>query len=94
MMIYSKLLSHRLRGFSTIELSPTAMQNACETDVPYLEVDTRVSADGKIYLFHEPVFTNGRVGHPFASTPSEVLDRFAYPGGEKLLSLELALKIF
>jgi glycerophosphoryl diester phosphodiesterase len=93
-MNYSKLLSHRLRGFSDIEHSVSALENACMTDVPYLELDTRVSADGDIYVFHDPVFVSGDVALPFSTTPSDVLNRSTYPNGESLLPLKTALEIF
>ena len=93
-MPYAKLLSHRLRGFSDIEHSESALKNACTTDIPYLEIDTRVSADGDIYVFHDPVFKSGDVGLPFTTTPSDVLNQAIYPNGESLLSLRKALEIF
>ncbi len=93
-MPYPKLLSHRLRGFSDIEHSVSALKNACASDVPYLEIDTRVSADGSMYVFHDPVFKGGDVALPFATTSSDVFNQATYPNGEYLLSLKKALEIF
>lgn len=47
-----KLLSHRLRGLSDQELTLSALRRACTENIPYLEIDTRVSGDGTIVVYH------------------------------------------
>jgi len=46
-------LSHRLRGFDTVEASLKALKSASASSIPYLEIDTRVSADTTIYVHHD-----------------------------------------
>jgi glycerophosphoryl diester phosphodiesterase len=90
----NKLLSHRLRGFGAIEHSPSAFKNACASKVPYLEVDTRVSANGEIYLFHNSVFKDKKKKYKFANTDSTILNKLQYSNGESLLSLKKAIEMF
>jgi glycerophosphoryl diester phosphodiesterase len=54
MMMIEKLLSHRLRGFGSPENTAGAMRAACGVGIRYLEIDTRVSPDGTIYVRHNP----------------------------------------
>ncbi len=93
--LLDKLLSHRLRGFSTFEHTPSALDRACASAVPYLEVDTRVSNDGHIYLYHD-----ARTGHDvnptgvFARSPAAFLDQLRFITDEPLLTLKKALQRF
>lgn len=48
-----RLLSHRLRGFSCHEGSLDALRKALAAGARYLEIDTRVTADGEILVFHD-----------------------------------------
>ncbi len=47
------LLSHRLRGFSPHESSLSALRAAQRRGIPSFEVDTRVSGDGEILVYHD-----------------------------------------
>ena len=90
-----KLLSHRLRGFGDCENAGAALRAACGSGVPWLEVDTRVSADGVIFLHHDPTISlpadpKARI----AETRWETLGAFRHPDGEPLLSLADALQLF
>lgn len=91
----SKLLSHRLRRFSDFENSLTGFKNAIKSDVQYIEIDTRVSKDGKIYVYHD-----SKLGKEIAkklyffSVESKVLNALTYENGEPLLTLEYALDLF
>jgi len=90
-----KLLSHRLRGFGSLEHSEESFQKACLSSVPYLEVDTRVCADGGIYLYHNPKFrTETGSNYFFRKTDSSEINRIRLQNGEQLLSLGTALKSF
>ncbi len=91
MDLTGKLLSHRLRGFGTIEHSPSAFDRATASQVPYLEVDTRVSSDGAIYLHHNHIFKGRKTRYQIATTASSVLNQVRYANGESLLSLKDAL---
>lgn len=90
----AKLLSHRLRGFDKIELTATGLKKACESNVPYLEIDTRVSSDGKIYVYHDSSVRAKGLTHVFSKTPSSILDNIKYQTRENILSLSDALLIF
>ncbi len=48
-----QLLSHRLRGFSAHESSLSALRAALAAGIPSFEVDTRVTADGEILVYHD-----------------------------------------
>jgi glycerophosphoryl diester phosphodiesterase len=47
------LLSHRLRGFSPHESSLSGLRSALTSKARYLEIDTRVTADGEILVLHD-----------------------------------------
>lgn len=87
-----KLLSHRVRGFGAPELSPSALRLATRTAVPYLELDTRVSRDGCVFIHHDPVTHRPRLR--FAGEDAASLRRASHENGEPLLTLEEALHIF
>jgi glycerophosphoryl diester phosphodiesterase len=88
-----KMISHRLRGFGGIENGLVALANACQTDIPYLEVDTRVSRDKEIYLHHDAnLRTTGFRPLAFGSAKSSTLNQVRWMNGESLLSLRVALE--
>ena len=89
------LLSHRLRGFPGVEHSRRALERAIRVPVPFLEIDTRVSADGVVYVYHN-VQTSSDVGSKlrFSETPSPSLDALRYTTGGSLLTLQEALALF
>ena len=93
--LLDKLLSHRLRGFSTFEHTPSALDRACASSVPFLEVDTRVSQDGHIYLYH-----NAKTGRDinqacvFARSSAAQIDQLRFINDEPLLTLKEALQRF
>ena len=93
--LLDKLLSHRLRGFAAQDHTPSALDRACASAVPYLEVDTRVSKDGHIYLYHDAK-TGRDVNRTcvFARSPAALLDQLRFINGEPLLSLQAALQRF
>ena len=94
-LLFRKLLSHRLRGFDDIENTAKALYQACNSTVPYLEIDTRVSKDGEIYVFHDPFFQVNRTTRSrICDTPLREIDSWIYPAGERLLRLDKALEIF
>lgn len=90
----NKLLSHRLRGFSQIEHTLTALQKACNCQIPYLEIDTRTSSDREIYVYHDVIFCNGNTSYNLSKSSSHILNALKYRTGEKLLSLKKALSVF
>ncbi|MEO8623440.1 MAG: glycerophosphodiester phosphodiesterase family protein [bacterium] len=47
------MLSHRLRGFAGAESSLSGLRAALESNFPFLEVDTRHTADGEILVYHD-----------------------------------------
>jgi len=91
----AKLLSHRARGFGRFENARAAFVAACASEVPFLEVDTRVSSDGVVFVYHDASFhLPGVRDIPFATTPASSLRAVLYPDGEPLLLLENALESF
>lgn len=71
------------------------MKSACASPVGYLEVDTRASSDGEIFIHHNP--DTGKdlsAVVNFASTTSLELKKIYYNNGEPILRLEDALEIF
>ncbi|MDH3604556.1 MAG: glycerophosphodiester phosphodiesterase family protein, partial [Candidatus Tectomicrobia bacterium] len=90
-----KLLSHRLLRFSKFENTLSALDIACSSAVPYLEIDARVSKDGKIYLYHDHQTGSDMIDSCIlARSSSAEVDRLRFTNGEPLLSLEEALKRF
>jgi glycerophosphoryl diester phosphodiesterase len=90
-----KLVSHRLRGFGRYENCRTALERALATPVPCLEIDTRVAADGRIFVYHNPRPRSEHGDRPrFARHDSSVLRRVRYPCGEELLELDEAFGLF
>jgi glycerophosphoryl diester phosphodiesterase len=98
---FEKLLSHRLRGFSPVEHSFSALVEACKSNAPYLEVDTRVTKDGEIYLYHDAqpgklidVDNRPAMNRRFIEMDSHIVDTLRYANGEPILSLRKALRYF
>ncbi len=90
-----KLLSHRLRSFGEFEHCPSALEKACGLPVPYLEVDTRVTNDREIFLYHSPKLGHDvNSSHRFCETDSTKISQVRFANGEPLLTLDEALKIF
>jgi glycerophosphoryl diester phosphodiesterase len=82
-----KLLSHRLRGFSEIEHTKSALLNALRSEVRYIEVDTRAGNDGQIYIHHNPTadMIEGKV--KICEKNEEKIKSLHYINGEHLLRL-------
>ena len=93
--LLGKLLSHRLRGLSQFEHTPSALEWACNSNIPYLEIDARVSKDGEIYLYHDPITGNDIDGSfAFAQSCSHQVELFRFTNGQPLLSLTETLERF
>ena len=91
----SKLISHRLRGFGRYENCRSALRRACASTVPCLEIDTRVAADGRIFVYHDPRGRRSLSGRPhIARVPGESVRETRYLSGETMLELDEALHIF
>lgn len=72
----SKFLSHRLLGYGTTESTIEALSSAMNSDALYLEVDTRVSKDGVIYINHNPTIESKRSSLSIARNDSKRIDKF------------------
>jgi glycerophosphoryl diester phosphodiesterase len=91
----SKVLSHRLRGFGQFEHTPEALQRALASAVRSVEIDTRVSRDGEIFVFHDRVAET--IVHPrtvFAETPASEIAKARFSNGEPLMTLRRLIEIF
>ena len=90
-----KILSHRLRGTPYPEHTFQALSEICKYNIPYLEVDTRVSKDGEIYLRHD-----AKLGKAFSisgninSIEAFRINKIKHQSGENILSLKNALEYF
>lgn len=51
--IRKKLISHRLRGFDKNDTTKSGLLKALSVGIPALEVDTRLTADDEIVLYHD-----------------------------------------
>jgi hypothetical protein len=90
-----KVLTHRLRRFSQVDQSLASLKLACSSEARYLEVDTRASHDGKIYISHSRYFGKLLGKRYFISRlTSQEIEKIGENNGESLLSLETALEIF
>lgn len=92
--VYHKLLSHRLRGFSKTENTKSALLNSLSSNVPYLEIDTRVSKDGNIFVHHNPVIRSKEGKIQFSKENAVRLNILHYRNGESLLSFDDLLTTF
>jgi glycerophosphoryl diester phosphodiesterase len=91
----SKLVSHRLRGFGPEENCRSALRRACASTAPCLEIDTRVAADGRIFVYHNPRGRRDLTGRPhIAQVNGARVGAARYLSGETVLELDEALQIF
>ncbi|MCE1189798.1 MAG: hypothetical protein LWX56_11745 [Ignavibacteria bacterium] len=60
-----RVVSHRLRGFDSAEVSPKGVVNALNAGVKGIEFDTRITADGQIVINHDACIYKG--GKPICS---------------------------
>jgi len=72
----SKFLSHRLLGYGSEESTIEALIHAMNSNAPRLEVDTRVSKDGVIYINHNPTIESKRSSLTIAKSSSKKIDKF------------------
>jgi glycerophosphoryl diester phosphodiesterase len=92
-MLTEKLLSHRLRGFGPPENTGAAMQAACRAGIRYLEIDTRVSQDGAIYVRHNP-WTSLLRSFSIRPITTHNFEDFSRAERSELFRLEEALRLF
>jgi glycerophosphoryl diester phosphodiesterase len=94
-MLIKKLLSHRLRGFAEYEHTLSGLKLAIKTDIPYIEIDTRVAKDKTIYVYHDPKLGKETTSPNLIINQEDAkLLKILYKNGEKLLSFEEILSIF
>ena len=91
----SKLLSHRLRGYSRFEHTLSALRKACRGPEHYLEVDTRASRDGDLFVYHNPT-TGSELGRrlDLRSTSTKELSTLSYAEDEPFVALDEFLRVF
>lgn len=53
------IISHRLRGFDTVDASLTGLRSALSRGLASLEIDTRITADGAVVVHHDPFLPSG-----------------------------------
>ena len=75
------LLSHRLRGFDVHDASLAGLRAALAAEVTDIEVDVRRSADGALFIHHDPFVTSpgGRI-LPCHEAAMDELEAFAGRG--------------
>jgi glycerophosphoryl diester phosphodiesterase len=87
-------LSHRFRGFDELEHSKPALDKALKSNIPYLELDTRVSKDGIFYVIHDDkVRGDNETLYITQSTQSEI-DTFQQRNNIEIMTLEYTLGEF
>ena len=86
-----KFLSHRLLGFTQGESSLEALKLAMNSHAPYLEVDTRVSKDGVIYINHNATIESKYASLTIAKQKSNKIDSFIKKHNLSTVKLELFL---
>ncbi len=93
----SRLLSHRLSGFSPHEGSLDGLSAALHLDVAWIEIDTRQTADGQVIVFHDTrleriTAAKGRVRDYSISASGPLL--YAAASGYSVPTLEAFLEKF
>jgi glycerophosphoryl diester phosphodiesterase len=88
--VTQRLVSHRLRGFSATESSLSALDAALAAGVRFVEIDTRVTADREILVFHDARLDpltreSGRVADHRSRSGGRPV--FAADGGERIATL-------
>jgi glycerophosphoryl diester phosphodiesterase len=56
-----RIISHRLRGFDTVDASLNGLKKALASGIPAFEMDTRFTKDGEILVHHDP-YINDNLG--------------------------------
>ena len=90
----TKFLSHRLRGFDNIDSSLIAITKAVQSDAPYLEIDTRVSKDGIIYVAHDDALLSDKSSLSISEKTSSEIDTFIQKNSLKVITLDALLNVF
>lgn len=90
----SKFLSHRLRGFDTREHTLRGLRRAVESDIPCLEIDVRVSADGAVYVHHDDHITAGGRFISVSKNSSKDIDSFIHSNALDMMTLDTLLDVF
>lgn len=85
-----------MRGFAPYEHTRPGLKAALASQARYIEIDTRVSRDGKIFVYHDRATAPKLLGEQlvFAEHHSDKLDQLTYPDGSELLPLEELLELF
>jgi glycerophosphoryl diester phosphodiesterase len=90
----SKLLSHRFRGLADIEYSRHCFTDIGLLAIKYFELDTRISKDGVIFVYHDSKLRMRGAFLKIAKTSAKEISSFKYTNGEGLLMLADALQLF
>ena len=91
---HSKLLSHRFRGLADFEYSRHCFTDIGLLSIKYFELDTRVSKDGVIFVYHDSEFRMAGSAHKIAKITSKEIGDFKYANEEAILMLADALQLF
>ena len=88
-----KLLSHRLRGLAEFEHSEDSFKQIGSLKIKYFELDTRVSKDGEIYVWHNNAFVVSGKTHKIAYRTSEQISTLNHQKADRLILLREALQL-
>lgn len=91
----NEILSHRLRGFDNFEYTEKAIKKAVKSNVLYLEIDTRVTKNKVIYVYHDAIYTtidNKKIN--ITKVNSDTINKNIHSNGHQLLTLDRLLEIF
>jgi len=74
-----KLLSHRIKGFGNIPETENSLSNLTDAlnynNLPFIEIDVRLSKDRKIHIYHDPYYKIDSQKNYLHKTSSEKLSK-------------------
>ncbi|MES9902140.1 MAG: glycerophosphodiester phosphodiesterase family protein [Sedimenticola sp.] len=83
-----------MRGYAEIEHSPSAFKQVNKFEVKYFEVDTRVTSDGEIFVYHDSDFKSTDGIKTFNKMNGNQVKALAHSNGEGIATLLQALTDF
>ena len=87
-----RAISHRGLRATATENSIAAFNSAIEAGAEAIELDVHASADGIVYVHHDPVFSLNDATHAFAETDSDAISKATLAGGETIPTLDQTLE--
>jgi len=83
-----RVIAHRCRGFGEPENSLPALKKALASNVDAVEIDYRISKDGKLVCYHPPFYKTKGKRHWISTEPAKTAQK------NKLMLLDEAFAVF